>query len=266
LLPSSPPMHTHQIVATLLLGPFLFPLFCVLAYTAPPPESPPCSQLVAPDGSTYDLTPLVAAGEQTLAQGNGKFTFAICKNLSAPCGFVDSSNPCGAAGTAGTCYCSTPCDWYMQDCCGQFTPSGIQPQDAGIGVFIQYTPVLTFWGSQYTTIIKILCDAENTGFQSTSLVKEGTAPVQYVLTINTIAGCPVTAAGLSGGAIFLIILLCLLVVYFVGGIIINKFSRQKEGIEVIPNYQFWFALPGLFKDGVLFVVHKTCRRSSYEKI
>jgi len=59
--------------------------------------------------------------------------------------------------------------------------------------------------------------------------------------------------GLSGGSIFLIIVLCLFVVYCVAGVLFMKFKREASGTDLIPNKDFWFSLPGLCKDGVLFV-------------
>lgn len=35
-----------------------------------------------------------------------------------------------------------------------------------------------------------------------------------------------------------------MIVYFIVGIIFSKFFQQKNGFEMIPNYQFWSSLPG----------------------
>jgi hypothetical protein len=150
-------MKTQQIVT---LFWFLCFVFHFQYSQADPPSGQLCSKLVAEDGSTYDLTPLVALGwddcsffywidfasswlidwkinffdldqrfmnrEQTVDTfdpmwnmvhflsifviyfsdvewhekfpQNAKFTFAICKNLTASCGFQSSSNPCGTPG------------------------------------------------------------------------------------------------------------------------------------------------------------------------
>jgi len=61
---------------------------------------------------------------------------------------------------------------------------------------------------------------------------------------------------ISGGWIFIIILSGLTVLYFVAGAVFNKFVRHKEGLEIIPNVEFWVALPGLVKDGFLFTYRK----------
>ncbi len=51
----------------------------------------------------------------------------------------------------------------------------------------------------------------------------------------------------------MIIVLCGLFLYFVLGIIILKFAMHKEGREVVPNVEFWAALPGLVLDGIKYV-------------
>jgi hypothetical protein len=37
------------------------------------------------------------------------------------------------------------------------------------------------------------------------------------------------------------------VVYFAGGVVVQKFYFRREGLEIIPNSVFWLALPGLVK-------------------
>jgi hypothetical protein len=75
--------------------------------------------------------------------------------------------------------------------------------------------------------------------------------------------------GISGGWIFIIILSSLLVLYLIGGVVYNKFVAHKEGKELIPNVEFWTALPGYVKDGHLFVWRKLrslTGRGSYEEM
>jgi len=62
--------------------------------------------------------------------------------------------------------------------------------------------------------------------------------------------------GISVGWILIIIFFGVLVLYFAIGALVCKFALKKEGIEIIPNHGFWLALPGLVKDGNLFVVRK----------
>jgi cation-dependent mannose-6-phosphate receptor len=62
-------------------------------------------------------------------------------------------------------------------------------------------------------------------------------------------------------------LFVLVAVYFVGGILFNKYYRKMEGREVVPNVAFWADLPGLVKDGAMFIVNKARGRdSSYSQV
>jgi len=73
---------------------------------------------------------------------------------------------------------------------------------------------------------------------------------------------------ISGGWIFIIILLCLLFIYFVAGVAYNKFRKDAHGLELIPNHEFWFALPRLVWDGNMYTYRKLrglCG-ASYEQV
>jgi len=87
----------------------------------------------------------------------------------------------------------------------------------------------------------------------------------YYFTWSSQHGCPTNGGGgggaggkggLSGGSIFLIILLVCAVVYLVGGVLFRKFKVHAEGVDVIPNLNFWTSLPGLTKDGFVWVFRK----------
>jgi hypothetical protein len=38
-----------------------------------------------------------------------------------------------------------------------------------------------------------------------------------------------------------------MLVYFVAGVVVQKFVFKKEGVEMVPNSGFWLVLPGLIK-------------------
>jgi len=71
------------------------------------------------------------------------------------------------------------------------------------------------------------------------------------------SGGPGGDGGLSGGSVLLIILIVLIPVYIIGGCI---FMRKQRGTttmsESCPHSEFWFAFPGLVKDGCVFTVGK----------
>eukprot|EP01115_Flamella_aegyptia_P014930 TRINITY_DN8822_c0_g1_i2.p1 TRINITY_DN8822_c0_g1~~TRINITY_DN8822_c0_g1_i2.p1 ORF type:complete len:206 (+),score=58.06 TRINITY_DN8822_c0_g1_i2:390-1007(+) len=91
--------------------------------------------------------------------------------------------------------------------------------------------------------------------------------LKYYFVWTTAAACPSKngganggKGGLSGGSILLIIVLCAAVVYLVGGVIFKKVRMHAEGVELIPNVEFWTSLPGLVRDGFKFVFNKVFRR------
>ena len=66
----------------------------------------------------------------------------------------------------------------------------------------------------------------------------------------------VSGGGIGAGSIILILLCVAIVVYLVAGAVFNwKVRGATFAKEMIPNNQFWFALPLLVKDGVLFITH-----------
>lgn len=90
--------------------------------------------------------------------------------------------------------------------------------------------------------------------------------LKYYFTWTTAAACPVNgggsggSGGLSGGSIFLIIFFVGFFVYFAAGVGFKAGVRKARGVEMVPNFEFWTSLPGLVKDGALFVVRKITRR------
>ncbi|XP_065845841.1 uncharacterized protein [Oscarella lobularis] len=86
--------------------------------------------------------------------------------------------------------------------------------------------------------------------------------LSYQFTLNSKHACPFQgsapggpggSSALSPGSILLIIVFSLLIAYFVVGIMIMKFKMNAEGKEIIPQSAFWTAIPGLIKDGALFI-------------
>ncbi|XP_019623690.1 PREDICTED: uncharacterized protein LOC109469593 [Branchiostoma belcheri] len=93
----------------------------------------------------------------------------------------------------------------------------------------------------------------------------------YSFQLSSPCACPgagpgCAGGGLSGGSVFLIILVVLAAVYVIAGAIFMKFVKGAQGSEVIPNIAFWKSLPGYVKDGVFFIL-SPCRRSKgYESV
>jgi len=101
-------------------------------------------------------------------------------------------------------------------------------------------------------------------------------PHNYHLKWETSFACPTKGGGgggdsegISGGWIFIIILVCCVPVYLIVGVAVQKFYYHSSGMELIPNVGFWLALPGLVRDGNLFIVRKAlglCGRGGYAQV
>lgn len=74
-------------------------------------------------------------------------------------------------------------------------------------------------------------------------------------------GCPGGEKPKSGNGffgIFFIIFVIVFSVYCVGGVIFNIYKNEKKGLEAIPNRDFWGALPGYTKDGIVYSTTTIC--------
>lgn len=92
-------------------------------------------------------------------------------------------------------------------------------------------------------------------------------PCQYSLVYGTPYACPGAgggggggsssdSSGLSGGWVFIIILLVGAFVYILGGCIYKAKQLGAVGMERMPNIEFWREVPGLVKDGCRFTSRK----------
>uniref|UniRef100_A0A0P4VUQ4 Cation-dependent mannose-6-phosphate receptor n=1 Tax=Scylla olivacea TaxID=85551 RepID=A0A0P4VUQ4_SCYOL len=61
--------------------------------------------------------------------------------------------------------------------------------------------------------------------------------------------CSLSQKGLSGGAIFFILLLVSFSLYFTFGFLYLRLVRGAKGVEQIPNRNFWFRVGNLLADG-----------------
>jgi hypothetical protein len=210
-----------------------------------------CSS-VAADGYKYEIPvsgPLEASG---ITGGTNYFyRFMLCAQLPTGCKMVLGQVVCQEWGDRGT---------TEQIYCGKFTTQAIKPLDKGQGVGLEYSGGL----ADRTTAIAVLCDPTA---EEPTRIEVSNPGLSYQFTVYWKHGCGKDEngniiipgkgkEGLSLGSILLIILLCVTVTYFAGGIVFNKFKREKTGTEIIPNRDCWFAIPGLVKDGVKFTIHK----------
>jgi hypothetical protein len=208
----------------------------------------PCSQLVAP-GTTkpkYDLSSL--AGKTFDASStNAQFSWAVCGTV-----------PCQGSTIAGACQSRN----NVQVVAGEWNPSHIvvlpvDPTKKGIGV--QYTNIF-----ERLVNVFVYCDPKADVAHTPTAVFPTDSSAPTVLSIYHKSGCPIKKK-LSGGSICLIILTVVLVLYFILGFVWKRFRQGKEGFEAVPNF-LWRDLPGLVKDGIMFLVGKCRGTNGYETV
>jgi len=86
----------------------------------------------------------------------------------------------------------------------------------------------------------------------------------YTVPISHASGCPTSGpdvnvsitAAISGGWIFIIILIVLVPIYIAAGCIYKSQVKGTHGMENCPNIDFWRDFPSLIKDGFRFTWNK----------
>lgn len=112
-------------------------------------------------------------------------------------------------------------------------------------------------------IIMISCD-RNVDMGSLKVVLEDRDRNQecfYLFEMDSSAVCPPVDSKLSAGSIILIIGVCLLAVYLIGGFLYQRLVVGAKGMEQFPNYAFWVEVGNLSADGCDFV----CRSRNREE-
>jgi len=140
----------------------------------------------------------------------------------------------------------------------------IDPTDPAIGVVLTFTNgevcFLSSTRLDRVAIMKFYC---GTGQPETFNIAE--APTcTFTLTYYSAAGCPAAdsgSSGLSGGSLFLIIVVIVVPLYVVIGCIYKSKAQGTAGMESCPNIEFWRDLPGLIKDGFKFLAGG-CKKGS----
>jgi len=233
---------------------FVFLLLLVLAYA-----QYDCKPSV--NGKKYDFTGLQASVDYTIGRAATKQNWDVLLNL---CTAV--TNKACKPGIA-------ICQVWDYNCpspgCGSASLGGVTSES---WVFANNQVVAKFGGGDdgRNSEIRFTCDPNNNN-DPTYLNEMPTK--EYNLEWVTKYGCPVgssdsgsstggSGGGMDGGWVFVIIVLVGFSVYFIVGLIIKKVKFDAHGTDLIPNRDFWCGLPGLMKDGALFLVNKTCRRGS----
>ena len=122
--------------------------------------------------------------------------------------------------------------------------------------------------SSWTAEVKVLCNP-NLGvgqvIADAAPFKAGGSYTNLVLNpiLYSSAACPVPGGGgaagdvtdpnaLTGGGIFLIVFFLTSFFYVAGGVAINRYRGVGQGIDLLPNLEFWKSVPSLVSDGCVF--------------
>lgn len=208
-------------------------------------------------GQTFDfsaLTRIQTNSDYIAPEGTSyKYSFNVCG--------VSTSTVSGCKGTSGfgnVCQLSTA--GAFTAVCGYWASpmpvfALINSSDPTQGVSLTSKNGDVCWPSSTprTTIINFICDPDNpVGTLSASEIT-----CQYTITFPTSYACVSGGGGkLSGGWIFVIIVLCLIPVYIVAGCLWNhrKHGDTVTWMQKCPNHDFWFALPSLCWDGCKYTL------------
>jgi len=225
-----------------------------------------------PNGKTYayDLSKLShSAGDPDSLRTTDDQGNYVYVNICGP-----SSEKC----TSGTSVCMREKDTYDYISLGrlesqEFTES--VDAEPGKGLQVTYSDGDDCDFGNYQTVISLVCDETEQG--TIDSIDDGEC--WYRMTIRSKYACGKEASSTSSGddgsgassgdvvaLVILIVLLVGFVLYFVVGAIWQKKKNDASSFhEYIIHYEFWSSLPGLIKDGVLFICHG-CRKGDYVSV
>jgi hypothetical protein len=226
------------------------------------------------NGVDFDFSSLSSpvAVQGTYSGSSSTFYLAPCASIAASAVPTSVGTNCQTA-TGGPYSGYQSEAIYPYNCYGlayasPFTWSAVDSSDMTKGVtLLMSTGSKT--GSSNTRQIQITfyCDPSATGATKPLFLTENgnsaAKTIAYTYSWTTALACG-GSSGLSGGSIFMIIVLVVTVVYFAGGYAYMYKKHGARGVEAIPNLEFWRNLPGLVKDGWMFVVDKV--RNKYQSV
>ncbi|KAJ9088731.1 Cation-independent mannose-6-phosphate receptor CI-MPR [Entomophthora muscae] len=79
---------------------------------------------------------------------------------------------------------------------------------------------------------------------------------EYVFEWKTPAACPISETNLSAGTIIFRFFCIAVFFYLLIGILYKRFVRNAQGLEQIPNFDFWFGIYDFIKDMTLIIAVK----------
>ncbi|XP_078573465.1 uncharacterized protein LOC144860198 [Branchiostoma floridae x Branchiostoma japonicum] len=232
-------------------------------------QTGPCSCDMDDGTGTIDLSSLAGSGAPAFSGSATKWPDDSWQYSYNPCTPFDMQQ----------CYSVAACQ-VRSDGSGESYDVGSQDSVLfsmdGNDVSITYNA----YDYQRHSIVKLVCSS------STVFTVDGENPDEttaFYFTLESPACCPqgsgpgptgpgpnpdpTITISISVGSIMCIIFFPTVCIYIVAGVLINKYAREREGRDIIPHMAFWGSLPGLIKDGFLFVwASMPCRKKGYSEI
>jgi len=225
-------------------------------------QTAPCSYTDKDSGKTYDLSPIGFTDYEIVAtDGTGTFYTRFCSALTYSC-------------NAASSVCLLRPDGQTKYNCGQawaatgWTLVTSEPQIHIQNLFTNGTKCTG--GTVRTTEIDFFCNMTSPQpfyVKSAVLVPNS---CKYVLTLHTCHVCDQGCGGSGGGLSFdvgwliIVIGISLFILYLLVGVVVKWRLYNAEGLDLIPNREFWFDLPILVKDGVFYLINLA--RGGYNKV
>eukprot|EP00762_Andalucia_godoyi_P005830 ANDGO_06952.mRNA.1 hypothetical protein CAOG_07416 len=251
---------------------------CPIEACSQPPVVNPAWCRTTLGGSYYDLNAVATANYYEIRNGTDpsqpskqfKYRLNPCGIIKDGCGIYAETVAQLAIATGGQCKkCGT------HSAMTNFTLLDTSNSNAGISMHIyngdQYNTLVGCHGIPRTSQIDFKCDCDASvdlsgRIQFIDEYESNCGPYHFV--VSSLAGCPAgfcvghgsdnggsAKKGLSGGWIFIIILVVVSAVYFGGGFLFKTFAKGTRGVESCPNHEFWGSIYGLVMEGFVFLIN-----------
>jgi len=138
------------------------------------------------------------------------------------------------------------------------------------GIYIEYP----FPPTKTNLRVYLICSASIIGHVLTMVEEYCDGEGQMVFNLTSKCCCPngcliaipkASPGGLSTGSVLLITFFTLLIAYLIVGILWNLFNGA-QGVEMLPNLQFWNELPTLVVEGISFTFSCCGRKATYGEV
>jgi len=230
-------------------------LCCLLIVGASVAQDLPCVQKGActceRDGQKIDLT--------SISPSNGDVAFSAKDKQNPAYSYL--WNPCYALTKCGDDPSAAVCQvqsggLLRYNAAGYVSTAQFQLLDDKTTIALVY-PAQMGTNSRHSQV-KLVCDT--TGTAANTFESDGEDPATfYKFTFTSKLACfpdGPSSSGWSVGDTLLLIFFLSLILYVVAGILFNMFYRKQSGKDIVPNLTFWVAMPGLMKEGGVFIVGK----------